>query len=193
MSQNSKAEKVLDVALELLKANGDYGVTMRQVASHANMSLSNVQYYFKNKDELLKAMASRYFGACLEEMRGMKVIQYSGPIETEINDLLKGFLSHGLEVSEMYRIFREYWAISTRNVVIDTHVKEYYREMVVILSNILRPAAESEQALAETVSIIIPFVEGYSITALAMPNEFDGVTENLTNFVVALLEGKSNM
>lgn len=188
MKKNSKAEKVLDVALELLKANGDYGVTMRQVAANADMSLSNVQYYFKNKDELLKAMASRYFGACLEEMRGMEVIECSSSLEKDINDLLKGFLSHGLEVSEMCRIFREYWAISTRNEAIDIHVKEYYREMVVVLSNILRSAAMSEQGLSQAVSIIIPFVEGYSITALAIPENIDNVTDKLAQFVIELLK-----
>lgn len=185
---NSKAEKVLDVALELLKENGDYGVTMRQVATNANMSLSNVQYYFKNKDELLKAMASRYFGACLDDMRKMEVIERSSSLEQDLKDLLKGFLLHGLEVSEMCRIFREYWAISTRNEAIDTHVKAYYREMVVVLSNILRPAARSEQGLAHAVSLIIPFVEGYSITALAMPDDIDVVTNNTTEFVIELLQ-----
>lgn len=188
MRQNAKSEKVLDVALELLKAQGDYGVTMRQVAANASMSLSNVQYYFKNKDELLKAMASRYFGACLEEMRGMEVIECSSSLEEDINDLLKGFLSHGLEVSEMCRIFREYWAISTRNSAIDIHIKDYYREMVVLLSNILRPAARSEQGISQAVSIIIPFVEGYSITALSMPESIDVVNKNLTKIVIELLD-----
>lgn len=188
IKQNAKAERVLDIALQLLKDNGDYGVTMRQVATNANMSLSNVQYYFKNKDELLKAMASRYFGACLKEMHEMEAIERSSSQEKDINALLKGFLSHGLEISEMCRIFREYWAISTRNEAIDIHVKEYYREMVSVLSTILRPASKSEQGLSQAVSIIIPFVEGYSITALAMPNNIDEVTKNLTTFAIELME-----
>ena len=49
MKKNAKAEKILDVALALLKTDGDYGVTMRQVAAHADMTLSNVQYYFKRQ------------------------------------------------------------------------------------------------------------------------------------------------
>ena len=38
------------------------------------MSLSNVQYYFKNKDALLKAMADRYFYRCLEDIEGERFI-----------------------------------------------------------------------------------------------------------------------
>ncbi|GAL09454.1 hypothetical protein JCM19233_420 [Vibrio astriarenae] len=62
--KSAKIEKVLDISIELLRQEGDYGVSMRKVATLAEMSLSNVQYYFKTKDDLLKAMADRYFQQC---------------------------------------------------------------------------------------------------------------------------------
>lgn len=187
MKQNAKTEKIIDIALQLLKNEGDFGVTMRQVASLANMSLSNVQYYFKNKDELLKAMADRYFQSCLGEMRSLDAVQSNESAKEDINKLLTLFLSHGLEISEMCRIFREYWAISTRNKVIDEHIKSYYKEMVVILSGKLRPVAASEEGLSKAVSLIIPFTEGYSITALAMPEDIKSTTEMLLSTVMKLL------
>jgi len=187
MQHNPKAEKVLDVGLNLLKSQGDYGVTMRQVASKAGMSLGHVQYYFKNKNELLKAMADRYFNACLQDLKAIPALRPNEQSASDLNALLNSFLQHGLEVSEMCRIFREYWAISTRNVEIDEHIKQYYREMTVILSDMLRGIAQSEQGLSKAVSIIIPFVEGYSITALAMPEHIEGVTHDLTRFVLSTL------
>ena len=189
MKKNAKAEKVLDVALGLLKNEGDYGVTMRKVASLADMSLSNVQYYFKNKDMLLKAMADRYFQSCLEEIRTTEAIQSQEALQGDLEALLKSFLRHGLEVTEMCRLFREYWAISTRNEAIDDYIKQYYREMVVILSEKLRPVANSESGLSKSVSMIIPFVEGYSITALSMPEDINSVTDILISLVTNLLEG----
>tara|TARA_Y100000310_G_C20704311_1_gene833485 strand:+ start:12264 stop:12836 length:573 start_codon:yes stop_codon:yes gene_type:complete len=185
---NPKAEKVLDVALELLKTEGDFGVTMRQVAVNAEMSLSNVQYYFKNKNELLKAMSDRYFKMCLDELRDMKIIHSKDTINEDIRVFLEDMLSHGLEVSEMCRIFREYWAISTRNDVIKEHVICYYREMSVILSDLLRPAAKSESGLSKAVSIIIPFIEGYSITAIAMPEDLKTTSDTLLRLIVNVLE-----
>lgn len=182
-----KAEKVLDVALELLQKEGDYGVTMRQVASNAEMSLSNVQYYFKNKNELLKAVADRYFNACLNDMRAMTVINSSETAEQDIREFLRHSLCHGLEVSEMCRIFREYWAISTRNEVIDEHIKSYYREMSVIMSNLFLPAAKSKEGLSKAVSVVIPFIEGYSITALAMPEDIESTTSSILFLVIKLL------
>ena len=73
-----------------MKTEGDHGVTMRKVASSANMSLSNVQYYFKTKDVLLKALADRYFQACLEEIREMPPVE---SLETDLENLLSDFLS----------------------------------------------------------------------------------------------------
>ena len=187
MKQNTKAEKVLDVAFTLLKTQGDHGVTMRQVASCAGMSLSNVQYYYKNKNALLKALADRYFSACLDELRSQDPIQPGDDFEQNLETLLALYLHHGIELSEMCCIFREYWAISTRNAEIDDHIRRYYEEMVVILSDKLRPIATSEAGLADAISVFIPYVEGYSITARAMPVDIERVTKNLKSIVSGLL------
>jgi len=62
--------------------------------------------------------------------------------------------------------------------------------MVVILSDKFRPVAKSEKGLAKAVSVIIPFSEGYSITALAMPEDIDSITSILLSLVVILLQEK---
>ncbi|BDX08149.1 hypothetical protein MACH26_36700 [Planctobacterium marinum] len=164
---------------------------MRQVAANADMTLSNVQYYFKNKNELLKAMADRYFNACLNEMRGMAPIGTKQNIELDLQSMLTTFLGHGIELSEMCRIFREYWAISTRNQSIDDHIQEYYREMVLILSNLLKPAAKSDKSLSIAVSLLIPYVEGYSITAKTMPEDINSVTQILTQIFLHELQNQA--
>ena len=188
MKKNTKSGKVLDAAFELLKSAGDHGVTMRQVASTAGMSLSNVQYYYKNKDELLKALADRYFNACLEELKEVESIKSHDTLDDDLERLLALFLQHGIEVTEMCCVFREYWAISTRNEEISNHINEYYREMVKILSDKFRPVAKSEAGLAKAVSFIVPYVEGYSITARAMPNDIQTVAQTLKSIILNLLQ-----
>lgn len=191
MKANSKVEKILDVALELLRTAGDYGLTMRKVAVNANMSLSNVQYYFKNKDLLLKAMADRYFVSCLDELKEMKPIRVSEDNAQELQDFLVVLLSHGMEMSEMCRVFREYWALSTRNTAIEAHVKLYYQELVEVISELLKPAAKSEQGLSEAVSLLIPYVEGYSITALSMPLDLEATVDLISASMLRLLGHQS--
>ena len=187
MKKINKSEKIIDCALELLKTQGDHGVTMRQVAQRSEMSLSNAQYYFKNKDELLKAMADRYFGICIEDIRNKAIIPEQGDINAELSGMLMEFLKHGLEVSEMCRIFREYWAIATRNKVIEQYLTDYYKSMIETLSNNLEAVAANPAALYKAVSLIIPYVEGYTITAKALPIDIEETNRMLVTMVVAIL------
>ena len=190
MKKNTKSEKVVDCALSLLTEQGDHGLTMRQVAQRAEMSLSNVQYYFKNKDELLTAVADRYFNQCLVEVQQQHVQLTHANLKPELTKMLREYLAHGLEISEMCRIFREYWAIATRNPVIAEYLSNYYKQLAESVSEKLQPVAVSPEAVSKAVSVIIPFVEGYTITAPSLPRNIEQITEQLTNIVIQQLTDK---
>lgn len=181
----AKLERILDMALELLKTEGDFGVTMRKVATLCDMSLSNLQYYFKTKDELLKAMADRYFQRCLIEMKEMPAVT----CESEVETLVRGFLAHGHEMSEMCRIFREYWAVSTRNLVIQDYLQEYYTSYCSVVSDKLQPISSSEKGLSQAVSVFVPYVEGYSITAASLSEGLDSTCKLLSTIMCQCLKG----
>ena len=184
-----KAEKVIDRALVLLRTEGDRGVTMRRVAQDADMSLSNVQYYFKNKDALLKAMADRYFYRCLEDIEEEPVISAEGDVKAALGQMLERFLAHGLEVSDMCRVFREYWALAARNAEIEAYLVSYYRDLAKVFKEKLRPLAVDERALDEAVSMFIPLVEGYSITCPALPCGIREMTELTRDLLYDVLRG----
>ena len=189
MKKNAKSEKVVDCALMLLTEQGDHGLTMRQVAQRADMSLSNVQYYFKNKDALLTAVADRYFNQCLIEVQRQPLQLSQANLRPELTKMLKEYLAHGLEISEMCRIFREYWAIATRNAAIAEYLTNYYRQLGDAVAQKLQPVANSPEAVSNAVSVIIPFVEGYTITAPSLAKSFEETTEQLTNIVIQQLTG----
>jgi len=191
MKRVNKADRIVDCALELLKTEGDHGVTMRQVALRSEMSLSNVQYYFRNKDELLKAMADRYFGLCIQDIQEQVGLTAGGDTEAELSAMLREYLEYGLEISEMCRIFREYWAIATRNEVIEQYLNDYYKRMIEALSHKLEPAAASPDALTNAVSLLIPYVEGYTITSRALPVEMEQANRMLVSVVMSLLRDDS--
>jgi hypothetical protein len=135
-------------------------------------------------------ITDRYFGACVEDIRGQASITPEGDINTELSEMLIGFLKHGFEVSEMCLIFREYWAIATRNEVIEQYLMDYYKSMVETLSNNLQAVAVSPTALDKAVSLIIPYVEGYSITARALPIDIEKANRMFVSMVVAILSGE---
>ena len=185
--RSAKAERVIDCAMALLRNEGDRGVTMRRVAQDAGMSLSNVQYYFKNKDALLKAMADRYFYQCLEDIEGEQFLFETGDTKAALRLVIRNFLAHGLEVSDMCRVFREYWALATRNAEIEDYLVNYYSRLAAVLKEKLRPLAVDELALDEAVSMFIPVVEGYSITCPALPIDIDRMTELTADLLLSVL------
>lgn len=178
--KSAKIEKVLDISIELLRQEGDYGVSMRKVATLAEMSLSNVQYYFKTKDDLLKAMADRYFQQCLEDLAKQPKLGDASALK----EFISTQLSHVYDVSDMCRIFREYWAISTRNEAIDAYLLAYYQTMAESLIKIFEPLATDHANLESAVSVFVSFVEGYSITARALPVKLETITQAVTNIVL---------
>lgn len=190
--RGAKAEKVIDCAMALLRNEGDRGVTMRRVAQDAGMSLSNVQYYFKNKDALLTAMADRYFYQCLEDIESEQFPDDTSGAKAALRPVVLSFLAHGLEVSDMCRVFREYWALATRNAAIESYLVNYYTRLAVVLKDKLRPLAVDEPALDEAISLFIPVVEGYSITCPALPVDIDRMTDLTTDLLLSVLRGKRN-
>ena len=53
---NPKIDRILNCAMSILKKSGDQGLSMRKVAEAADMRLSNVQYYFKTKEQIVQAI-----------------------------------------------------------------------------------------------------------------------------------------
>ena len=184
--KNNKIETILDETTTLLKNKGDFSVTMRKVAQLCGMSLSNLQYYFKNKDELLKAAAERYFQQCLQGLKDYPVITS----EDDLKSFITKQFSLVIDVSDMCRIFREYWAISTRNAEIESYLTDYYSKVADELVYKLKPVAIDEECLTGAVTILISLIEGYSVTAESMPIDHKTMDELTHNTALSILKAR---
>lgn len=63
----SKGEQIVAVALRLYRSNGVASTTLKDVAGAAGLPLGNLYYYFKTRDELVRAALE----ACEEELRAL--------------------------------------------------------------------------------------------------------------------------
>jgi len=120
--KNSKIPLIIDCALAIMRDHGEHGLTMRQVATRAGMSLSNLQYYFKNKNELLKGMVDFYFDKCATLFEKQLMASRATSLRQRINDLISFSLAYGDSLTEICKIFREFWAIATRNEEINANI-----------------------------------------------------------------------
>ncbi|NRB15985.1 MAG: TetR/AcrR family transcriptional regulator [Rhodobacteraceae bacterium] len=179
---------ILDCALKLLIETGDAGLTLRKLADLAGMRLSNVQYYFKSRDDVLKAMVARYFEACTANLVQLtKASEAKSPRE-RVQYLALSGLSHGTEISDMCRAFREIWAISSRNSVIDQCLMDYYRNFAELMADFAFETQLDEVRRNRLATLLLTFFEGYSITARSLPLGVDEAAEMLTGLAMSVVE-----
>ncbi|MEM6676764.1 MAG: TetR/AcrR family transcriptional regulator [Pseudomonadota bacterium] len=177
---------ILDSALALLREHGDAGLTMRKLAERAGMRLSNVQYYFTSRDDVLKAMATRYFEACTQEIRRLTEANPGDALRERAHLLILTVLRHGDALSDMCRIFRELWALSSRNDAIRDHMADYYRVLACLIADFVLGETAEPDHRARLASLLVPFFEGYSVTAAAVPLSTDQVADMLADLAVSV-------
>lgn len=184
MSKNPRVPLIIDCALSILRDKGYGGLSMRQVANKAGISLSNLQFYFKNKDELLRGMIDFYFERCStlfdNHLDGVKSLQPTQQIRAIISFGLEG----GEEITEICKIFRELWAIASRNEHVREHLEAYYKEYANKLIEVFSTATVDASSLNKVASLLLPYFEGYAILGPVLPLKREQVLEVLVEFVI---------
>ncbi len=161
-----KIEHMLNCAMTLLKESGDQGLTMRKIAETANMSLSNVQYYFKTKELLLEALLE---GFLVDYAESMQLLSVSDNHDSEKKlKLFASLILNYIDNSDCIIVFKEIWVIAERNSGVKKAVNKYYKKLHAILFEALKQAAPEncqDQQVTNAVAILLPFIEGYCITS----------------------------
>lgn len=183
---SDKKLRILACALELLKESGDAGLTMRKLAERSSMRLSNVQYHFKSRDEVLKAMARRYFEDCTREINALTEDNPAPTLRARAHLVVLAGLRHGDELSDMCRLFRELWAISSRNEAIREDMAGYYRVFSSLIADFVLGTSADPDRRDRLASMLVPFFEGYSVTASSVPLSTEQVADLLTDVAVAV-------
>lgn len=182
-----KETLILDCALKLLIETGDAGLTLRKLADAAGMRLSNVQYYFKSRDEVLKAMVAQYFGACIANLEKLLDESNAKTARERVRFLALSGLAHGIEISDMCRAFREIWAISSRNEIIDQALMNYYQSYADAMARFACPTPTTEAKRHQLASLLVTFFEGYSITGRALPMTMEQAADMLTDMAMSIV------
>ncbi len=181
---NPKIPLIIDCTIDILRDHGERGLSMRKVATKAGMSLGNLQYYFKNKDELLAGIFDEYFRRCGDHYNAA----FSEYSPESRNEIIRFLATYGMEYaeSEVGKVFRELWGIATRNDSIKGHLYEYYRIYADEVSKTLAPFAKTEDATDKVVSLLIPFYDGYGL--LSSPSPLPLNKQAIIEFLVALID-----
>lgn len=186
--ERPRVQLVLDVALGILRDRGDHGLSMRKLAQGAGMSLGHLQHYFPNKDAVLKGLVGAHFELCSAALRD----HVARACDDEPRRRVAGLVAFGFDyvgdgLSDTCRVFREFWALSSRNEEVRHHLDAYYREYAEQLVAFLSPVAASSAAARRAVALLLPWFEGYSVTAASLPEDREALAAQLTELVLLAL------
>ncbi|WP_299377251.1 TetR/AcrR family transcriptional regulator [uncultured Kiloniella sp.] len=183
---NLKREAIAAATLSLLDECGGEGLSMRRVAEKSGISLGNLQYHYKNKEELLSAILDDFLKQYLAENWG----------EQKSNSLEHTFLrilTHS-SFDSCAIVFKELWSLSTRHEAIDDMLVGFYRQTHRFFCQILASSCSSsvgQDRITRTVNILMPFFEGYCVTKKALRSDPEILAQDLASFAENLMETES--
>lgn len=182
-----RLNQILSVTITILSNEGAEKLSMRKVAKMANLSLSNLQYYYRDKDLLLIATVKFYFESCKEE-----VTQAINLLTAESTPTRAVFLEKVLNMlliegksSNQILMFQEIWTLSARNKELQTAVETYYKTYCIWLIDLVSRFSQKPEAI---VSLLVPFVEGYTIVNNVIPLAKEEIIQLLIKLISSMEE-----
>ena len=166
--KEERLRHILKATINILSSEGAENLSMRKVAKIANLSLSNLQYYYRDKEVLLIATVKYYFESCQEEVtQAINILTAQSTPSTEdfIRKLLNMLLIDG-KSNDQVLMFQEIWTLSARNKELEIAVETYYKNYCSWLIDLISTFSKEPQVV---VSLLVPFVEGYTIVSNVIP------------------------
>lgn len=120
----SRLLSILDAARDIFMEQGYSSLTMRKVAAKANISIGNLNYYYRTKEDLLRDLIDYVIIPYLEEFDRAR--EHAGELpEKQIRAVLK-FWIDDLATPETTAFFPECWALANHNPFVANLMDDMY-------------------------------------------------------------------
>lgn len=137
-------EQILRAALALLVEHGSKALTLRRIAAECGVNVGNVSYYFKSKEELIRALLDAVI-ASYEDPFDEIAHDTEASAEQRLERLLNLILVD-ITSKKTTRFFPELWAMANHDPFIQDRMEELYARARVSLNDVI---AEINPALPE--------------------------------------------
>jgi AcrR family transcriptional regulator len=159
----ARVRKILASAEKVFVSQGYQSFSLRNVAVETGISLGNLTYYFKSKEDLLRSMID---GILADYESGLNAILKEFPDDPEAR--LKGYMQYLLADSrhpKRHQFFYHFWAISTHDRFVAgcrRRAYEAFRDQVEGLCRAVNPAL-SKKAVTQRTYLLMALIEGMHV------------------------------
>jgi AcrR family transcriptional regulator len=157
-----RTEAILDAATAILIEKGYAHLSTRKIAARAGIRAGNLQYYYRSKQDVVRAVLDRYLERAMWRVKAR--IEEAGLAEESLEIALTSILADQ-QSAENCRFFWELWALAARDPEVaeamSAFYEGYWRAMVITLLRenpvLGRPRAERRAAL------LVSMLEGLTL------------------------------
>jgi AcrR family transcriptional regulator len=178
-----RKQEILQQAIGIIATKGYRALTMRALARAVGMKLGALQYHFRTRQDMLRALASYIWDAY---RRSFEVLD-SNVGEPSLKDLVRVAVADPEEIRNVGdALFTQLWAMARIEPVIDEKLHEFYAEYVERIAERLTDLGSRTPVVDALV--IASLVEGSILfTGSGRPwaNEENAVLDAIMEFIEA--------
>jgi AcrR family transcriptional regulator len=175
--QRFRREEIETAALRTVLRRGFPATSLRTVAKEAGLPLGVIHYYFKNRDDLMRRVASRIYNTMIAEMKAVRA-RYRDPTR-RIDALLETWLVGATEDWRASLAYIEYWASCVRAGTVDRLYSRMLAGFRAMLAETLADAGARDAH--ETSLRVLAVLSGYAMFYRTKPADPDE-RERILNF-----------
>ncbi len=135
---NMRLKLILDAAKEVFIDQGYNRITLRNIAQKAGITVGNLNYYYKTKEDLLRDLLDMILKSYLDDFE--RVIAVGGETPIERFESLVRYLIDDLNTTETTKFFPELWALSNHDEYATQLMKRMYDVEREVLAGLIKEA-----------------------------------------------------
>lgn len=158
-----RVRAILEASEEIFLEGGYQNLTMRNIAQRADISLSNLTYYFKNKDDLFQTLMDSVTARYADQLESIFKKYPDNPKESF--NALMSYLLKDCQRPKSRAFFYHFWAVSTHDQFVSSMRERSYRlffSQIRELCFALNPDI-SDDVLIQRCYLIMSLVEGMHV------------------------------
>jgi len=158
-----RSEEILDAAATLLVEDGYAQLSTRKIAARAGIRPGNLQYYYRTKQDVVRALLDRYLAVSMRAIEE-RVAASAGTPEARLRSGIEGILADQ-QVGRSCEFFREIWALAARDRAVANAVQDFYaryRDGIAQALLAVNPALGAARAKRRA-ALVVAMLEGLTV------------------------------
>ena len=163
----ARSAAILDAATAILVDEGYAQLSTRKIAARAGMHPGNLQYYYRTKADVVRALLERYLAGSVADIEA-RIGAGRGTPAQRLQAMLDGILDDQHD-GDACRMFWEIWALAARDPLVAGAAAAFYERYRAGVSAALRAVTPrlSPARAGRRAALLVALLEGLTIWRLS--------------------------